>query len=285
MNKALIAMNLSMTDWLVIGYMFITGLWLIIYKNPMIINYRRHMLYRVLALIIIGMLAAFSQHFQIIQILHDWYPLLTILIFYAELDILAKLFHQDVLDEKIIMMEERLFKCQPSMRFSEYFPNKLFSEYLHFSYLVYYIILVGVPLYFYGSGNLEAFQYVVFAEIFVFYSCLMIYIFFPVAGPRYLFPQNENLLNGGPICRLTHKMLEKHSSKGTAFPSSHVAMASIVCFTAFYWNSTIGWLVFPFWIGITLGVIYCRFHYALDAVFGFMLAMMGFILIHWMLLV
>jgi membrane-associated phospholipid phosphatase len=250
----------------------------IVFKSNAV-NWRAHLLGRVVGIALIIAMAVVAQAVPLVQFVHQWYPLATIALFYWELSFLATLVYPDVLDSKLIDWEERIFKCQPSLRFSERYQSIAFSEYLHLSYLLYYLVLVALPIQYYLSGAMPSFYAVVFAEAFVFYACLVCYIFFPIAGPRYMFPKNETIVQGGPICRYTHRMLENNSSKGTACPSSHVAMVSIVFFYAVYLQSGLAWLILPVWFGVSIGVVYCRFHYALDAILGLLMALGCFLLL------
>ena len=263
-----------LTDYLIFIYLIITGILIFLFRKNEAIWYL-HLLGRLIGVSVIVFIA--SEHDNpIIHFIHDWYPLITILIFYWELGLLAKLIFQEPLDQQVIDWEKKLFKCQPSLLFCEQFNYYYLSELLHFSYLAYYPMVIILPLQFYITNHMTAFYFTVFAETCVFYTCLIFYIFFPVAGPRYLFEKNHSLISQGPIFKWTHKLLAEHSSKGTAFPSSHVAMATIVFLCAIYFKTSIAWVLFPFWLGITVGVVYCRFHYALDAIFGVLVAVVVF---------
>ena len=56
-----------------------------------------------------------------------------------------------------------------------------------------------------------------------FVLCYLIFIFFPVAGPYYMFPRPAAWFLDNPAARLVYDTLAEGSSYGAAFPSSHVA--------------------------------------------------------------
>jgi membrane-associated phospholipid phosphatase len=102
------------------------------------------------------------------------------------------------------------------------------------------------------------------------------YIFFPVAGPRYLWPTSTL---AGPIRAGVVWLLETGSSRGTAFPSSHVAVSVTQSILAVRYFGRRGLVVAVLTLGLALGAVYGGFHYAVDvlagAVFGGVLAIAG----------
>jgi membrane-associated phospholipid phosphatase len=91
---------------------------------------------------------------------------------------------------------------------------------------------------------------------------------FPVAGPRYEFARIVGPQTDGAIYGLVHTILEGGSSKGTAFPSSHVAATVSAWLAAGLVSRRLMWALAPFAILLTLGTVYGRFHYAIDAAVG-----------------
>ena len=62
--------------------------------------------------------------------------------------------------------------------------------------------------------------------------CYAVFLAFPVAGPRYLFPPAVNAATTVPAAAVTHRLLQGASAWGTAFPSSHVAVALVAAVCA-----------------------------------------------------
>ena len=260
-------------DWVTIFYLAITGGLICIYHK----NLPRWGSYLSGHLVVIfGLLwLAFIPNTPLplpLQILRDWYPTATIPIFYWEIPPLAQMVFQGHLDDHIMEWEDRLFKGQPSLYLSTRFPSKILSELLHLSYFSYYAIVVSLAAVLYFQGRREAFHEVVFAEVLTFNICLVCYIFMPVAGPRYNAEKIKGYLSEGFFHRLTHSILSRASSKGTAFPSSHCAIAVIVVLCAARYDLIAFTVLCPFGVGLVVGTVYGRFHYAVDAIAGTVLA-------------
>ena len=207
-----------------------------------------------------------------LQFLRDWYPLSTIAIFYFEMGKLTQMMFQHYFDETVIHWEKRVFKGMPSLELSDQFPSIILSEILHLCYFSYYVIAVFLAAWLYFGGRIGPFQETVFAETLTFNLSLLCYPFLPATGPRYLFEKIQGKLSKGFFFRLTHSIVSRGSSKGTAFPSSHVSLSVIVLLYALRYDSTAFLILLPMCIGLTLGTVYGRFHYAIDALVGAALA-------------
>ncbi len=213
---------------------------------------------------------------RLLQFVRDWYALGTILIFYWGVKPLTQMVFQGTFDDRVVRWENRLFNGQPSTYLSARFPSVALSEYLHLCYLSYYFIPVSLPAMLYFRGKGEAFFETLFAELFTFNICLIWYIFMPVAGPRYFEEKIKEPLSNAPLCKLTHAILSRASTKGTAFPSSHSAVAIVVLLCAARYDLLSFVILFPFCTGLVVGTVYGRLHYALDAVAGVLLGVLTF---------
>jgi membrane-associated phospholipid phosphatase len=207
-------------------------------------------------------------------LLGDWYPLLIMPLLYTELALLnVAVWNGRYFDPLIIGWEQTLFGGQPSMQLSRAFHFLPLSELLHGAYLSYYFIIYAPPLILYATGNREAQRTAVFAVMLTFFVHYLFFIFFPVQGPRYLFPAPDGDLARGPVYALTHRVLAAGSSRGAAFPSSHVAVAVT--------QSAFAFRLLPRWapwlalmtLGLAVGAVYGGFHYATDAVAGLLLGL------------
>ena len=67
---------------------------------------------------------------------------------------------------------------------------------------------------------------------------------------------------------VTQGILEGGSSKGTAFPSSHVAVVVAQALMALLYQRWTGWAIALLSGGLAMGAVYGGFHYAVDIVAG-----------------
>ena len=200
--------------------------------------------------------------------LRPWAPLLALLFLYSEMPLLiAAAGHGSVRDVAVIGWEQALFGGQPAREWAARWPGTALSEILHGAYLSYYAIIFVIPVVLQLRGRAGELSDAVFVLMLTFVVCFVWYLFFPVAGPRYSGPAAASP-SAGPLRALTIWLLEARSSRGTAFPSSHVAVSVTQCILAVrYFGARGAWLILPTML-LAAGAVYGGFHYAVDIVAG-----------------
>lgn len=205
------------------------------------------------------------------RFLGDWYPMLLLGGLYAEVGVLnVDLAYQH--DLAIQRLEFWVFGSQLSYRWIREMPNAVLSSFLHGCYLAYYAILYASPLGLWLHGQRGAARRTIFAVMVTFYLCYVVFLFFPVAGPRYAFEPAHNAATSVWAARASQWVLDRGDSWGAAFPSSHVAAAVVAAVCALRYWRTLGLVLAPFTIGLVLSVVYGQFHYAVDALAGLVVA-------------
>jgi membrane-associated phospholipid phosphatase len=201
--------------------------------------------------------------------LNLWAPLLALLFLYSELPMLIRAAgHTGVNDAFVIQWEGELFGSQPARTWAANVPNLALSELLHLCYLAYYAIIFVVPAALFLWRRDREFLDVVFALMLTFVACFSMYVVFPVAGPRYFWP---SAAPHGVIRDAATWLLEARSSRGSAFPSSHVAVSVAQSILAVRYFGPRGAVIAVLTLGLALGAVYGGFHYAVDVVAGALL--------------
>lgn len=205
---------------------------------------------------------------RLLRFLRILLPVVVTPILYTELQTLNQLVTPGYYDPTVEGWESALFGVQLSVEAARAAPWTWLSELLHLGYFSYYLVLPAAAVgAFLASGDdgLERYAVTVAAAFYVCYLCFAV---FPVTGPRYLFPPPSGPPAEGPLYALVHAVLEAGSSKGTAFPSSHVA-AALAALLAVR-RETKGWfrVLLPFVALLVVGTVYGRFHYGVDALAG-----------------
>lgn len=209
----------------------------------------------------------------VLRFLRIAYPVAIAPLFYVELATVNQFVFSGTFDEMVQGWEAALFGVQVSMTASDWFPSVLLSELLHLGYASYYLLVpAGLIGAFALRGN-ASLERTAFAVALAFYVSYAIFAVFPVAGPRYEFEPIGGNIAQGTIHGMVHAILEAGSSKGTAFPSSHIAAAGAAVLAAGREDGRLLWWLLPALIGLTLGTVYGRFHYGVDALAGAALAL------------
>lgn len=197
-----------------------------------------------------------------------WLPLLLVPLLYAELPLLNQVVAEGYRDALVLEWELGIFRGNPAREWAGAMPSRILSGFLHFSYLSYYGLIYLPPLVLWMQGRLADFETTIFRVMLVFTLCFLVFILFPVEGPRYLFPAPEGVPDGF-MRGLVLAVLEAGSSRGAAFPSSHMAVAAAQAVLVFRFHSRgAGVLVALLSAGLGVGAIYGGFHYAVDILAG-----------------
>ena len=201
------------------------------------------------------------------------YPALLTPVLYAELAVLNRFFTERYFDATVQRWDALIFGAQPSIELSALLPWVVLSEVLHLGYFFYYAIIPIALLGVYRTRGFDALHRAALAVSAAFFVCYLIFIFFPVAGPRYDFARIGGDIGEGTLYRLVHGILESGSSKGTAFPSSHIAASLAAIIAAGREDPRWFRLLIAPQVALTVGTVYGRFHYGIDAVVGIVVAL------------
>lgn len=138
---------------------------------------------------------------------------------------------------------------------------------LHLAYLSYYIIIYLPPLLMQWSGRTAGLRRISLAFTLAMVASLLGFLVFPVEGPRYVWPAPAGVPDE-PARRVALYLLERGSARGTAFPSSHVAIAAAISLSGLSDWRRLGLVVLPASVLLAVGAVYGGFHYAADIFAG-----------------
>lgn len=211
-----------------------------------------------------------------------FYPVILTPLLYTELQHLNQLVVPGYFDGLVQAWEASLLGGQVSLTAARRWPQLWLSELLHLGYFSYYFVVPGAAVAAYLDGGPGGLNRLTVSVALAFFLCYLCFAVFPVAGPRYEFVRIAGEPSRGAVFSVVHTVLEAGSSKGTAFPSSHVAaaLASVLA----CWRESRRWFrvsLLPV-VLLTLGTVYGRFHYGVDALAGVAVAFAAFAATPWL---
>ena len=204
----------------------------------------------------------------ILRVIADWHPLALFPFLYKEVELLAPALGDWRLTAVIPAWESALFAGQPSMYLSERLAFVPLSEYLHFSYLSYVIVIPLVAAYWYVSGRRTAFGELMLLLSAVLLGSYLFFILLPVDSPYYLSPRLGPPLSGHLFFELAHQMSARGGARGGAFPSAHVSGAVVLSLVAWRHQRRLAYLLLAITGSVMVATVYGRFHYVLDTLAG-----------------
>lgn len=219
--------------------------------------------------------------------LRDIYPLLLYPGVYVEIETMNRMLAAPRIDPWLLRADHALFGFQPAEIFPVAMSQPLFSEFMHVSYLSFYAMVGGIPLWL-AARNRPACRHFIAVMSLMFYACYAVFLFVPAWGPRVLSADTPERAwfeaqyghTPRPVPEETTRLpihqalafVERHGEiPAAAFPSSHVAVALGTTWLAWRHLRGIRWLHLFFTLTILFSTVYTRAHYAVD-VFGGILA-------------
>jgi hypothetical protein len=205
----------------------------------------------------------------------DLYPLLMIAALWSELGIRHRFTVSGLNDQLISRTELTLFGLHPHEVGVRLLHAPWLLEVMHGVYFTYYVLLIGVPVLVLLANSRIGTQRMVLRLAVGYLGCFLIYFIFPVEGPRSAFPASIAPLANGGFAMANSAIRSAGDSLGTAFPSSHVVGTISLAWAA--WEAGPVWLRVPSVLAaaaIPAATVYTQNHYALDALFGVVVALL-----------
>jgi membrane-associated phospholipid phosphatase len=196
-----------------------------------------------------------------------WIPLVLWPVLYAEVPTVIAGLGTTFRDTTVQAWDLALFGTQPSRTLAGTLPSIFVSELVHAGYLSYYALIYLPPAMLFARGRRAEFTRTVFAVTAVCLVCLVGFTLFPVAGPRFLWGAPAEMPRG-PMRSLATWVLELGSARGTAFPSSHAAVAVAQSMMALRVQRPVGLVASAATLLLSAGAVYGGFHYAVDVLAG-----------------
>lgn len=217
---------------------------------------------------------------RLASVLGDWLPLLALPLLYAGIP--SSIVHSDgrVFDALVQGWDRSIFGTDPARTLAGVLPNVWLSEALHAAYLSYYAIIYGPPLLLYLGRSRVGFHEAVLAFTATMVVCFLVFCLFPVEGPRYAWAAPAGVPEG-PVRSTVLMLLAGGSSRGTAFPSSHLAIALSMSLSSLRWRPRLGVVLTAVSALLGVGAVYGGFHYAVDMGAGAVAGVLGWLAGRW----
>ena len=214
----------------------------------------------------------------------DLYPIACYIVFYRDTGTINRLLTARPFDPWLIQLEHSLFGSQPSVSWMTTAPTRWVSEPLYAAYFSFYLMIAGLGFWFRFRQRAVFPQFITVVS-FLLYASYLTYFFVPAVGPRQFFVESAERelflqlyghtptevpgsILSGAFARLMGWIYENLETWGAAFPSSHVAVAWGTTWFSWRYLPKVRWVHLLASILLTISTIYCRYHYAVDALAG-----------------
>lgn len=203
---------------------------------------------------------------RVARFVREWTPLAIIPLLYVELRWIIAGAGRPHADSLVAGWDIQVFGTKLSRSLALEWPSFALSELLHLCYLTYYAIVFVPPAVLWLRARHREFAATVFAIVVMYALCFTVFVVFPVDGPRFL--GGPSGAPNGPIRSIVIWILGAGSSRGTAFPSAHVAASVVAGICALRYRRSLGIAILIVTAGMMVGAVYGGYHYAVDVVAG-----------------
>lgn len=218
----------------------------------------------------------FKNRGWFLGLLHDLvFPVICVLVIFDSLGRLVHYVNPDDIDPILIRLDYLIFHGHPTVMLEEIM-SPLLTDILQVAYSTYYFIPIIFGATFLLNNQKGEFDRIVFLILFCFYLSYLCYILMPALGPRFTIShlqstELQGLFLAEPIQRLLNQL---EGIKRDAFPSGHTAIPLVVLYLAYRFKRVLFWIFLPVVSALIFSTVYCRYHYVVDVIAGFGLAIL-----------
>lgn len=206
----------------------------------------------------------------LVQLVRHAYPMVLFFLAYEQTGHINRGLFPDLLDPEFQHFEDLAFGAQPAVLLCQMFPQRWLAEYMQFAYFSYYLLFLCLGGFLFLCRDRRAFLDYLLALCGTMYVCYIIFILLPVQGAAYYGLPTPT--GGGPFSAFMGLLYEHCEIEGAAFPSSHVAIASVVLYYTWRYARRAVWVIGPLVVSLIIATVFCRYHYAIDVLAGIVTA-------------
>ena len=210
------------------------------------------------------------------------FPTVCILLVFDSLEWIVHYVNPKDIDPLLIKLDYLLFGNHPTVML-ERFMNPLLTDILQVAYSTYYFLPIGLGIILLMKKNEENFNKSLFLILLCFYLSYLGYILFPALGPRFYLKEIQTIelqgyLIAEPLINLLNRL---EGIKRDAFPSGHTGITILVLYLSWKYSRRFFWITLPVISALIFATVYCRYHYVVDVIAGFILFIITIILGEW----
>jgi membrane-associated phospholipid phosphatase len=248
-------------------FIIITGL--ILWRGGRVPDWQSWVAINIFFFFVVGFLTRFADRSPVWRFLHDWYPLGMPILTFEEVSRLSFLLRSAWQDHYILELEARLFSVPPTVWLGKH-GSPLVTELVEIGYFSYFVLLMIVAGAAYARSDRRLFRSVMDASVLAYLLCYIVFIAFPTEGPRHTLAAQHNfpLPGGGPFHWAVGFIQRNAGVHGNAFPSAHVAGATVAVIFAWRYSRRLGTVLTILLVLLCVGAVYDRYHYLSDVIAG-----------------
>jgi len=240
---------------------------------------RLFVLYALLFLFILfmGWMRERFRYGRLTNILLFVYPAIFLFSIFETFYMLLPFFNSLRPDGVMANIDHALLGVNPTV-WIEHWVQPLLTDIMYLFYLFYFPMPLIILGWMYAKGRFQEVEESFFRYLVCYYGAYIMYFFIPVEGPRfYLIGLQTVALDGVVLSEPIRVLIDTlEPNKLDAFPSLHAAILTMTMLVTYQHNRKMFHAFIPCAIGITVSLVYLRYHYVIDVIVGFVWAIMSY---------
>jgi len=196
------------------------------------------------------------------------YPFFLIIFFYEAVGPQVSMIFKQPFDGRIVALENMIFGADPAFAIQRYMEIWL-NELMSFAYISYYFIIPAAAIILIVKKRWISLERLTLAISIAFYLSYLMFIIFPVVGPRFYLADHYYLPLIGPVFASLAKVIVDYGGfYGGAMPSSHCAVTLVAVGILSREIRKLRLILIAFLALLCASTVYGRYHYLSDVVMG-----------------
>jgi membrane-associated phospholipid phosphatase len=215
------------------------------------------------------LLAFLSTRRALWRVVHDFSPILTIIVLFNTLGPIIDCASPGRWDTTFAQLDARLFGELAALWRGVLGRPALLTDLVSVAYVTYYVVPVALAIIVYRGEPVSVFRRLVFTVVLTFYASYVGYFMFPTLGPRVPSHAESLLIGGGAASHAIRLFINfAEWTRTDAFPSGHTAVALVCLYFAWETSAAVFLVFLPLVAGIIFSTVYLHYHYVVDVVAG-----------------
>jgi len=257
-------------EYIIIAYLVILTALIFIFGRPLSQYFDELVANLIFATIVFAsILLLHNTDRNLVRFFRLLYPAALFTFFYRQTGGLMFLIFPDFFDAQLTAFELSLFGVHPTFWIEHNVLNVWVTEILSLTYAAYYPM---IPIYLfaiYFKRNYDIVKKSLAAICLTFFTGYLLFMLYPIEGPRYFFAGQYQYDITGPVFRQFVEFVQRTGSvHGGCMPSTHVAVAVVMNIFCLKYYRKAGIILLVINTGMALGTFYGRYHYVSDVVVG-----------------
>lgn len=197
---------------------------------------------------------------------------------YFEHHYLVPLINPHDIDDILINIDRYLFMGNDPTVLLESFTLPIFTELLGIAYVSYYLLPTSLMVLLYFKGKRAEFHAATAIILLSLYICYLGYYAFPAIGPRFTLNHLQSVPLSGLVSYefIRDTILKLEGVTRDCCPSGHTFVSMTAALLAYRYFKPFFKTAFVWASIIVVSTVYLRYHYVIDVIAGFILAMILF---------